>query len=397
VRLGQLRIASRRYDILNGLGLPNGMPPSKPPPLIAIDLLRFACAMLVVFYHFDVAFWSSPTERGEILLARAGSGFVGTEIVRIGWIGVELFFVISGFVIARSATGQTAASFLRRRALRLVPGAWICALVTATAMTIGGFGGTIAGPLLRSLTFWPVGEQVDGSYWTLGIECSFYAIVAIAIRLGATGEKVERISVGIGLSSTVYWVTLLLIGLPDELSPADRYVMLALLPHGCFFAIGVLIAAWHDDPSPRRFALLGLLTFTATIEIAQHALERAQDGIMASPVLAQTTFLAGVALLLLANRLQARLSNWIDSATTRTIGVLTYPLYLLHQDTGAWLLGALTSAGLSVRLATGATVSMLLLLAWLIATEFEPRLRRALPDAFRGRALSNQATKVSEV
>lgn len=357
------------------------MRPSRLTPIIAIDLLRFACAMLVVLNHFGAAFWYAPSWKSAILLAPLGVGFSGTEFARIGWIGVELFFVISGVVIARSATGQTATSFLRRRALRLVPGAWACAGITAMAMIVGGFGATIAAPLLRSLTFWPVGEQIDASYWTLGIECSFYVVMALAIGSGADGNKVERIGVALGLLSAAFWAIYLLVGHPISDVAGDRYVMLALLPHGCFFALGIVIAAWQDSPSTRRAALIVVLTLSALVEIEQHSADRAQAGIANSTLLAQIAFLVGLAVLLSADRLQPWLSRRVDPAVARTIGLLTYPLYLVHQDVGAALLGTLAAAGLSVRLAAGVTVSMTLVLAWVIATQLEPRLRRILANA----------------
>jgi peptidoglycan/LPS O-acetylase OafA/YrhL len=46
-----------------------------------------------------------------------------------GWVGVEIFFVISGFVIAFTAEGASSRAFLRSRVLRLVPGPWICATI----------------------------------------------------------------------------------------------------------------------------------------------------------------------------------------------------------------------------------------------------------------------------
>src|SRR5258706_15154943 len=51
-----------------------------------------------------------------------------------GWGGVEIFFVISGFVIANSASRSSPTEFLLGRALRLYPAVWVCA--TAHAMLL---------------------------------------------------------------------------------------------------------------------------------------------------------------------------------------------------------------------------------------------------------------------
>src|SRR3569623_1516256 len=84
--------------------------------IIAIELLRFACALLVVGFHFGTAFAYSPSQSSAILLAGLPVG--SARGTCFGWIGVELFFVISGFVIAFSAESGGPGDFVRRRALR---------------------------------------------------------------------------------------------------------------------------------------------------------------------------------------------------------------------------------------------------------------------------------------
>jgi exopolysaccharide production protein ExoZ len=51
-----------------------------------------------------------------------------------GWVGVEVFFVISGFVITNSARGASPIEFLKGRVLRLYPAAWICATLSLFAL-----------------------------------------------------------------------------------------------------------------------------------------------------------------------------------------------------------------------------------------------------------------------
>ena len=87
--------------------------------IAGIDLLRFGAALAVAFYHLTVAI-VAPTDSGVMLAGRA----TYPEAYRFAWpgfIGVEIFFVISGVVIAYSALNQTPWRFLSNRALRLFP------------------------------------------------------------------------------------------------------------------------------------------------------------------------------------------------------------------------------------------------------------------------------------
>ena len=91
----------------------------------------------------------------------------------------KFFSVISGFIIAYSATGAGALTFLRGRIVRLFPAAWICAtgtIVVLLALRID-LGWTLLTRYVDSLTLSPFGPWVDGVYWTLGIEIVFYALI----------------------------------------------------------------------------------------------------------------------------------------------------------------------------------------------------------------------------
>jgi peptidoglycan/LPS O-acetylase OafA/YrhL len=349
--------------------------------IIAVDLLRFVCALLVLGNHFGIAFWRSPSPHSAIVLAGAPWRFDGSALARVGWIGVELFFVISGLVIARSAIGLRWTGFLWKRTLRLAPAAWICGTITlAVLLASGRFGFSgLFGPWWRSVRFWPGGEQIDASYWTLAIEVAFYLLMALAVASRGSTQRVETVGVALGMASGAFWLWWLWTGQsPDLLS--NTTITLSLLPHGCFFAIGVLIAgAARDGATGRRGIALALLMSVATIEIVAHAAERTEAvGVTASVTLAGFLFFGGVAVLIAAWRLQPLLARWIAPGVARTVGLMTYPLYLLHQDAGAVLLRALADGGVPPRLAAGLSVAAILAIAWLVALGLEPGLRGVL-------------------
>jgi peptidoglycan/LPS O-acetylase OafA/YrhL len=353
--------------------------------IIAVDLLRFVCALLVLGYHFGVAFWLSPSPHGEAIMAGTQWRFDGTALARVGWIGVELFFVVSGLVIARSAVGLRWTEFLWKRILRLAPAAWICATISLVVLAASGRFGLpdLVDDWWRSLRFWPVGEQIDGSYWTLGIEISFYLLMALAAAGGGSARRIEAIAIALGAASAAFWLWWLWTGASPDLPLRNRTMMLSLLPHGCFFAIGVLIAAVERDRlSWWRGTALALLMPVAAIEIVAHTAERAEGiGMAPSILLAGLVFFGGILLLIASPRLQPILARWIAPSIARTIGLMTYPLYLLHQDAGAVLLTATAGAGVPPRVAAGLSAAAILALAWLVASWLEPALRKLLAAA----------------
>jgi peptidoglycan/LPS O-acetylase OafA/YrhL len=66
----------------------------------------------------------------------------------------------------------------------------------------------------------------------------------------------------------------------------------------------------------------------------------------------------------------------------RTLGLITYPLYLTHNVIGSAIIRVLIDAGLDAYLAVGAGLSMLALVCWFISATIEPAIRRLLRDLF---------------
>jgi exopolysaccharide production protein ExoZ len=97
-----------------------------------------------------------------------------------GAAGVDLFFVISGFIMANLATGQTAGQFARDRFSRIYPMWWIASLPWLLLVWRGPFC------VLSTLTLWPI--YGDAHYlpvlkvgWTLCLELLFYVGMTVAM------------------------------------------------------------------------------------------------------------------------------------------------------------------------------------------------------------------------
>lgn len=80
-----------------------------PRHVIGLDALRFIAAMLVVAYHYGFWFWVDPSPVSSPGLQHLISFPELFSSTHFGWVGVQIFFVISGFVIAFS--GERAGAY----------------------------------------------------------------------------------------------------------------------------------------------------------------------------------------------------------------------------------------------------------------------------------------------
>ena len=176
-----------------------------------VQALRFVAATAVVVAHaLDLA----GTRLGlETALA-------GGTLEDFGAVGVDVFFVISGFIIATTTRGQTgvgaAGAFLWRRFRRVAPIYWLLSLPILIGMARGGK----LSPEVAAATFlfWPFsGLEMTfpalGAGWTLCFEMLFYAGFGLAMaggkRLGwgLVGAYAAMLAAGLVVAAPVlrFW------------------------------------------------------------------------------------------------------------------------------------------------------------------------------------------------
>jgi peptidoglycan/LPS O-acetylase OafA/YrhL len=150
-------------------------------------MLRAVAATLVLLYHL-VATSAFGWLKADSWLAAPAKLIHAT-----GFAGVDLFFVISGVVMAYSSFdwfGEPCeiGPFLKRRAARIYPLYWICtAVVIALASLIPGLASRDkleAATVVKSLLLWPQDDYpIVAVGWTLTFEVYFYLIFAGLIAL----------------------------------------------------------------------------------------------------------------------------------------------------------------------------------------------------------------------
>ena len=302
---------------------------AKKRSISTIDLMRFGCALYVVFTHFfALTIGAIPIH----LVGAAGLPHLTLSAPRFanaGWIGVEIFFVISGRVIAASAVGKTPYSFARARVMRLLPAAWICATITAlVALECTGFPrATLFHQWAKSLILLPKGELIDPSYWTLSVEIAFYVVVGLLLRWSNSATSIERLVSVIGLLSALFWLAYYAVPL-EQVEFFSRPFMMTLLPHGCFFALGTSLWAREELDASRARNIFTLAMFLACLaEIFHHQTEARFPSFLSGDLrtyLPMPLFGLGVFLLMRAADLQRHIEKVVEPRTAAFLGLMSY-------------------------------------------------------------------------
>ena len=343
--------------------------------VVGIDLLRCAAALLVALYH--LSFWSWAFPPG--LSARASGHAIGPNafsgLALYGWIGVEIFFVISGFVIAFSAEKATARSFLRSRILRLVPAVLVCAPVTAMAAILTGTYGVKHGALVVALSwlFPPYGPWPDSTYWTLPIEIVFYGTVLALLWLRRI-DLLPAVAWLLAAVSGVYWAV-------PWGGAQDRTLDLLLMHHGCYFAAGIFLYRMRERSRPSDIVGLAVCALIGLAEIhSSTAIHVSKTNLPMNHAIAASIWIGAVATIFVSVRFNKSISTACAKyqRAGRMLGLATYPLYLIHNIVGCALAGILVEGGIAAEAAILITLSAVLALSCSIAGIAEPLIRHAL-------------------
>lgn len=314
------------------------MSPASPRQRYAhLDALRAIAAFAVMVEHMV----------GDLLRqAPAATGPMSTlarllvENLSLGRFGVALFFLISGFVVPFSITGERPLRhFAISRLFRLYPAFWLAlAMLAALAWLSGGVPRMAT--VLANLTMAPpfFGQPwLSPIHWTLFVELLFYGLVALLFAAGA----LRQIGILLGLSLALIAATVL----PVQL----RMYGIASLPvqylglHLSFLLLGLLLRLWLLERArgARLAALvLALAQLAGVLSVAQFSLARGDNFIMEGlrPVLA--AYMLAFAVFLVAIRLEQP-----RSVLFTRIGLTSYSMYLFHGVVNALVYRVLALTG----------------------------------------------------
>lgn len=346
-----------------------------------LDLLRFIAAILVILDHFGLFALNYPSATGPV--ADRAFPFL-SPMTSIGSIGIEIFFLISGFIIPASSLGLSAKTFAYRRAIRVLPALWVSGLIAfAARLATGEPVAALAGDLCRSAILSPLGLYIDGVVWTLVVEAVFYLVIFGSI-LWAGMKNITQLIYAIGSLSiiyiSIYWLTTLM-------SPHHALALKAteilgrfpfkvfLMRYGMFFALGMAIWCYSSAETSRiNFIFFLALVAFCLIEILY---DRPGLGEGGSAIL---IWLVALNVLIISALRPSWISIKSDSSNrlSRQLGLLSYPLYLNHYTLGMCLVAFFARTGFSVTAIFALALSVVFVISYFIMILPERAIQKRL-------------------
>lgn len=312
-----------------------------PERIEILDGFRFIAILSVALYHFYNR-WTAPIYTENLY------PYLNTyNYFSLGYLGVQFFFIISGFVIASTLeTTHTFGAFLKKRWIRLFPTLVICSTITFLVFNFFDpenlfprsksginliYSITLVNPELLNFILQPFhiqGSTIAGSYWSLWPEVQFYFLAAALYYLNPSKflPRFLIVAVSMYLLNKFMFnaVESNLFHLSANTPLAHVYLRIAeifnLFKFSLWFLAGVLFyQLYRQNKKPFILPALGLIFIFLIYDCS---------GLKMSLVV------TGMFLLFLLFIYAPRYLSFLKFKLFSRIGLVSYSFYLIHENIG---------------------------------------------------------------
>jgi peptidoglycan/LPS O-acetylase OafA/YrhL len=331
--------------------------------IYALDVLRGVAALSVAVFHYS-------TRYPELYPEALPTPFH----FQLGYYGVHLFFMISGFVILMSLDRSDGKGFVRSRFIRLFPLYWASVALTSVILlaTQGASAGISWMRFLANLTMFEdylKVEPIDGVYWSLSYELGFYILMLVVFRAGFA-RFVPALPVAFSTLAALFIFA-------KPYLPHPFHYLLVFHAFGHLFACGV--ALYLIKMRGFRWDWAAIIASAPFVQL----LHDGPGGIFPVAVAA--------GLMIWAVFSVKPLSRWTAALTW--FGAISYALYLTHQMIGYALMRELESRGLPAGAAMAAALLVAIGIAAALTHGVDEPARRALKKRLFPNARADRQAK----
>jgi exopolysaccharide production protein ExoZ len=302
-----------------------------------VDALRGLACLWVLLHH---AFEHMPTTGRLVDLPLD----VLVHVSRIGWLGVSLFLVLSGFCLYYPVVrdqGVTGAqldlkTFIRRRAVRILPPYFAALTIfSVVAWWWRDFGGepigwkdVIAHALMLHNLLPSTFASINPAFWSLALEVQLYLVFPLLVWLAARWGMRAVLLATLVISVATQWLAFQRFGLALQWG-ADLAVAYHSLPARCFeFVLGMLAAALVAHPRVGQERIAVALAALLALPALWFVLFVSRFGPLCDSV-SGVIFASGV--VILAKLDGARFTSRLSLRWLVQLGAVSYSVYLIHQ------------------------------------------------------------------
>lgn len=284
-----------------------------------LDIMRFTAALAVLLYHYTFGatrLYGTPA-------------FGADALFRYGYLGVDAFFMISGYVVLMSSMHKTPKYFFISRVVRLYPAFWVSCLLTFAIL----YFGKISQPGAPQATFKLLAynltmlqgffgkQDLNGVFWTLTYEIGFYFIIIIISALKLWKNLLLII---------ILWLAYTLIAGANTSGTALSFFLIPKF--SCCFIAGMLFYLLRIKYADTwKICVLLVLCYILNIKndvLIMDKMNEYYHDAHAYSSYAMTAIVTGLYLFFLLSA-----AGKLDFPRLRSaarVGTLTYPLYLTH-------------------------------------------------------------------
>jgi len=334
-----------------------------------LDGLRGIAIVSVLLYHL-IARWPEYIN----------FNFFGESIFNYGWLGVQLFFMISGFVISMTLErSENIKLFFINRWIRLFPAMFIATVIIYFSSFILDFrpaGKPSIWDLLPGLTF--ISHEIynlffsfsinslEGVFWSLYVEVIFYVIISFLYF------KVDKDNI-VNILLSIFILSLFIKLIASTIYPNNIYyipfVKLGFTYYG-WFIIGIISFKFtlNENECKEKYHKQFLVSVFLSI-----------GSIRGSDLVVKVAAIITLLLFVLPIFYE-KINVFFSNSFFVFFGTISYPLYLIHENMMISLvrLAQLEYYGNTLYLLVICILTFLVFISWCITFFIEPRVKKFL-------------------
>jgi peptidoglycan/LPS O-acetylase OafA/YrhL len=300
-----------------------------------LDGLRVLAILMVMIFHFYARY------QGKYY----SYNFKIPGFLIHGRLGVQLFFVISGFVITLTlAKSKDFFEFLVKRFIRLLPGMIICATLTFLFFSIFDKNNLIPGckninnlfiswtfisPALVNIIFKSDLQYIDGSYWTIWTELQFYVVGGILYFFSPKNFMKNYLAIVVLSFPVAFFFTsahfseasVNLLGQHVAARSKLVFTVFNLFTQNCWFLAGIVLNKIYFAQN-KELKLVALFAGIFVVEMFVHS------------NIQITLILCVILTIFLLFLYKPEYLSFLGNPTLSKIGVASYSIYLIHEYNG---------------------------------------------------------------